>query len=197
MAENIATLLDKNHFELTSMARKSAVWFEQQAFNLIGADSLTPAEALRGDQRKLKNNIIPGSMYFFMYDAKLKDKLPYYDMFPMVLPFALTDNGFIGLNLHYLPYDMRIRLLSKLQEFSNSKTLSPQAKLKFSWEMLSGLSKYKPAAPCVKRYLASNIHSQFRLVPPNDWATACMLPLERFAGSTKFQVWSDSIRKIK
>lgn len=196
MAENIARLLEANHFELEQIARKSAIWFEQQAFNLLDANEITPTQALRGDARKLKVQIMPGSMYFFMYDAKHKDKMPYYDMFPLVLPYALTKDGFMGLNLHYLPYDMRIKLLAKLQEFATSKVLTPRTKIMYSWDLLRGVSKYKAAAPCLKRYLGSQVRSSFRIVPPDDWATACMLPLERFSGSTKFDVWTDSIRKM-
>lgn len=196
MADNIAQLLKKNHYELAAIQKNSSIWFENQAFQLLDINGVTPKTALQGDARKLKTTFELGSMYFFMYDAKHKDKLPYYDMFPLVLPFSVTKNGFVGLNLHYLPYDMRIRLLSKLQEFKSSNTLTPQTKLRFQWETLQSVARGKGTKACVKQYLGDHVGSPFRLVPPDDWATACMLPLERFSGTDKFQVWSDSLRKL-
>lgn len=196
MADNIAQLLKKNHYELEAIQRNSSIWFETQAFNLFEYNDVTPKQALQGDARKLKTTFDLGSMYFFMYEAKHADKLPYYDMFPLVLPFSVTKNGFVGLNLHYLPYDLRIRLLSKLQEFRTSNALTPQTKIRFQWDLLQAVARGKGTKACVKQYLGEQVRSPFRLVPPDDWATACMLPLERFTGSDKFQVWTDSLRKL-
>jgi len=198
MAEpnNIAQLLKASPYELQKIQKNSSAWFEGQAFKLFSVNDMAPQQALKGDAAKLKGTFQPGSMYFFMYDAKHKDKLPYYDMFPLVLPFGVTKGGFVGLNLHYLPYDLRIKLLWKLQDFNTSATLTPKAKMAFQWDTIKGVAKFKAAKPCVKQYLAGHVRSPFRLVSPTDWATAAMLPLERFSGSDKFNVWSDSIRKM-
>ena len=45
---------------------------------------------------------------------KLKNKLPYYDRFPLTLPIEQYSDGFLGINLHYLSILMRIRLLDRL-----------------------------------------------------------------------------------
>lgn len=193
--KNIAELLKATPYQLDKIRKNSGVWFETQAAKLLDVNGMDPKTALQGDAKKNRVNIQPGSMYFFMYDAKHKDKLPYYDMFPLVLPFATAKGGFLGLNLHYLPYDMRISLLWNLQQFNTAKGITPTAKLKFQWEMLQGAAKFKKAQPCVKHYLTAQVRSSFRLVPPEDWATACMLPLERFSGSDKFNVWAESIGK--
>ena len=39
------------------------------------------------DLGDLTSKIEPGNMYMFMYDPKLKETLPYYDTFPLCLPF--------------------------------------------------------------------------------------------------------------
>ena len=56
----------------------------------------------------------------FIYDPKLKDKLPYYDTFPLVLPVEQYKDGFLGINLHYLSIPMRMRLLDRLMDYSNN-----------------------------------------------------------------------------
>lgn len=197
MADELKQLFKMNHMELTKIARKSVVWFEQQAFNLFEMDNIDQGDLMDSSNRRdMHVSIRPGNMYFFAYDAKTKDKLPYFDMFPLCLPFAPTANGFIGLNLHYLPYDYRIRLLDKLQDFATDDRLDNQTKLQFSWQLLMSSSRYKAVQPCVKSYLHGHVRSNFRIVRPNDWATAAMLPLERFHGSDKFNVWADSLGKI-
>jgi len=35
---------------------------------------------------------------------------------------------------------------------------------------------------------------ELKLIPANDWATAMLLPVEQFVGSSKQKVWQDSLR---
>ena len=60
-----------------------------------------------------------GRLNMFIYDPKFKKTLPYYDTFPLVLPLEKYSDGFLGINLHYLPIPLRIRLLDRLVDFSN------------------------------------------------------------------------------
>ena len=62
-----------------------------------------------------KRNTTPfyGKLDMFFYYPKLKSTLPYYDRFPLVLPMQGYGDGFLGINLHYLPIPLRIRLLDK------------------------------------------------------------------------------------
>ena len=63
-----------------------------------------------------KRNTKPfyGKLNMFFYDPKHKKKLPYYDTFPLVLPIEKYPDGFLGINMHYLPIPLRIRLLLSL-----------------------------------------------------------------------------------
>ena len=156
---------------------------------------LTPSKTtFMRDQERLRNKSMIGRMYFYFYDPKTKDKLPYYDMFPLVFPFKRLPDGFVGLNMHYLPYQMRVLLLQRLMDFSNNKNMDETTRLKYSWSMIDGVSRYRLAEPCVKRYLASHVKTNLRLVPATDWATAMLLPVEQFVGSTKTSVWQNSLR---
>ena len=60
-------------------------------------------------------------MYFFNYDPKHKETLPYYDRYPLVICVKLLPDGFHGLNLHYLPPMQRAGLLTKLEEVASNK----------------------------------------------------------------------------
>ena len=192
------TLLDvfkRNQYNLHNAARKSQAWFDQQVL-MINRQGITPRKALASGSEPLTNNIMPGNMYMFYYDAKTKDTLPYWDRFPLLLPFKKTATGFMGLNLHYLPYQMRVVLLDRLTVFRNNSKMDETTKLRYSWELINGVSKYKAAEPCIKQYLNGHVRSPFKKVNASDWATAMMLPVESFVGSSKVNVWQDSKRTI-
>jgi hypothetical protein len=41
--------------------------------------------ALMRDNERLRDKSMIGKMYFYFYDPKTKDSLPYYDRFPLVI----------------------------------------------------------------------------------------------------------------
>lgn len=198
MAKN-STLLDvfeRNKYDLKSLMGKSRAWFEQQVL-IMTRQALTPPKVLNGNPDQLVSSIRPGSLYMFGYDPKTKAELPYYDKFPLVFPFRKTPDGFIGLNMHYLPYPLRIQLLDSLLIFANNKRFDDTTKLKYSWAAIDGASKYAAAKPCVKQYLMGHVRTQFRQVESSNWATAMLLPVERFVGASKQEIWTDSRRIIR
>jgi hypothetical protein len=187
-------VFERNQYNLETTVRKSKAWFEQQVL-LIGRQQLTPQRVLNGNPEQLTPRIMPGHLYMFGYDPKGKNELPYYDRFPLVFPFRKTTDGFIGLNMHYLPYGLRIQLLDALMVYKSNSKLDETTKLKYSWALIDGVSRFRMAQPCVKQYLTSHVRTQFRQVTSKDWATAMLLPVERFVGASKQEIWADS-RKI-
>jgi hypothetical protein len=194
-----STMLDvfeKNQYDLKTAVTKSRAWFEQQVL-LMTRQQLTPQRVLNGNPEQLVTSIMPGHLYMFLYDPKTKAELPYYDRFPLVFPFRKTPDGFIGLNMHYLPYPLRITLLDNLLTYANNQRFDDTTRLKYSWALINGVSKYAAAKPCVKQYLLGHVRTQFRQVESNNWATAMLLPVERFVGASKQEIWSDSRRIIR
>ena len=185
---NMLDVFEKHKYD-PSIVMKSKTWFRQQAI-------LLRKEGIRST-RMYKNSgeyvtgIRPGNMYMFFYDPKMKDTLPYYDQFPIVFPFARTDNGFIGLNLHYLSYRFRIILLDGLLRFKNTKELDETTRLKMSWNLLRGMSKHYLVTPCVKSYLNDHLMTQLKLITATDWTTALMMPVENFQKASTTQVWKN------
>lgn len=189
--KNLKDVFERNQYDLLTSVRKSRAWFEQQVL-IMSRQQLTPQRVLQGNPEQLTTRVMPGFMYMFAYDPKGKAELPYYDKFPLVLPFRKTPDGFIGLNLHYLPYQLRVMLLDHLLVFKNNSKIDETTKIKYSWALIDGVSKYAAAKPCVKQYLTGHVRSQFRQINANDWATAMLLPVERFVGASKQEVWADS-----
>ena len=183
-----------NYFERykldQSVIGKSRSWFEQQV-NMLKRKKIDPGLYLRRSGI-IKTTIAPGNLYMYFYDPKHKETLPHYDRFPLVFPFALTEGGFLGLNMHYLTYRLRVGLFEQLLKFKSTKGITENTKLRYSYDMLRGLSKFPLAQHCVKQYLKEHIVSEIKLVPPQDWQTALMLPVESFVKQSSTQVWRDT-----
>lgn len=190
----IKDVFEKNQYDLATAVKKSRGWFEQQV-TMLTKQNITPQKVLSGNQDQIVTKIQPGHLYMFLYDPKMKKELPYYDRFPLVFPYAKTPDGFIGLNMHYLPYPLRIQLLDTLLTFRSNNRMDETTRLKYSWALIDGISRYKAAQPCIKQYLSGHVRTQFRKVNSSDWATAMLLPVERFVGASKQQIWAES-RKI-
>jgi hypothetical protein len=183
-----------NKYNLADITKKSYSWYTQQSL-LLKRQGFTAKRVITNPSAIKTAKVIPGKLYMFGYDAKYKDTLPHWDMFPLVFPFKVVPGGFLGLNMHYLPVAFRIRLLDRLTEIDGSKKYTKRVKLQLSWDMISGSSRLKMLAPCVHRYLNDHVVTQFREVERTDWATAMMLPSQQFIGASSSQVWKDTMRK--
>jgi hypothetical protein len=179
-------IYEKYRYDPTIISR-SRSWFQQQA-NLLSQERIN-VNLFHQTHGERVSHIIPGNMYMFFYDPKHKDTLPFYDMFPLVFPFDSTENGFIGLNMHYLPYQMRIVLFDQLLKFKNTKMIDEKTRLRYSWGAVKSLARHDLAEKCVKRYLRSHLQSPLKMVNPTDWTTTLMLPVESFAKTKKSNVW--------
>ena len=66
-----------------SMSQDSLKWLGHKITELRNP-TLIPAAIRKEDSRNTKT-VKKGAMYFFYYDPKMKEELPYYDKFPLVL----------------------------------------------------------------------------------------------------------------
>ena len=153
-------------------------------------------QALLADRQRLKNNAIIGRMYFYFYDPKTKDKLPYHDRFPLVLPIEQYNDGFLGLNLHYIHPKQRMILLDKLSEYANNNKFDRTTKLRLSYDLLSKASKTYEVNACIKRYLFNHVESRFLEITADEWDIAALLPVSLFVGATANKVYAESRKKF-
>lgn len=141
------------------------------------------------------SQIEPGSLYFWFYDPKYKRTLPYYDTFPVAFIIDMYNNGFLGINLHYLPVRSRAILMTRLIENMLRKT-TQRTYLDLQYQTLNSASRYREFKPCLKRYLISHIKGKMVAVPQEEWIKTIFLPLERFEKKGKSFVWSESKKII-
>lgn len=175
----------------------SVQWFIANVTQLAKQTNLGPQAVLGLNQHYQTGVIRPGGMFFFMYDPKHKDTLPYYDTFPLVLPFNQTGEHFWGLNIHYLPYGARLGLLNSLMTLPKASAGNQRDRLILNWQLLNNAARFPAVSVCVKQYLKSHVKSRFVEVPMNAWAVAAMLPVQRFKNAPHTDVWKQSRNAMK
>ena len=173
-------------------SQKSVDWLRERARDVKSVQT----KKLFEDKSRLVNSVEPGNLYLFQYDPKTKKDLPYYDRFPLVFPFAATEDGFMGLNMHYLPHLLRARLMDGLYEYTSNEKMDKTTKLKINYNLLKSVSKLEYFQPCIKRYIGNHVTSRFIYITPKEWELCLFLPLERFEKASTSRVWADSRRKI-
>jgi hypothetical protein len=189
LIDRIKTSLAKEG--LTPRTNASRAWLRAKVKDLKPTSS-----GLMRDRERLKNNSLIGKMYFYFYDPKTKDTMPYYDRFPLVIPIERYNDGFLGLNLHYIHPKHRMILLDKLSDTLSNNTYDEKTKLKINYRYLAAASRIFEANPCIKRYLFTQIESRFLEITADEWDIAAMLPVESFVGATTSKVYADSRKKF-
>lgn len=137
-----------------------------------------------------------GRMVMFFYDPKWKEELPYYDRFPLIMPLTMYKDGFLGMNLHYIPPLQRAKVLDLILNIYDDKHINERKKLQMSYSILQRVVKSRVFMPCIKRYLSNHVKSRFFIVDPADWQIVILLPLERFEKKSRTGVWSHSMLEV-
>lgn len=183
-----------------SNLRQSIQWFQQQ-IKLLTRSSYQQ-RALMGETSRMTIAPVPGRMYLYKYDAITKEDLPYWDAFPCIFFIdKFTKNGhkyWYGLNLHYLPPDLRLKLLINLYDLANNDRFDATTRLKLTYDILMRLSKAKNLGAdfAFKMYREDGLGSRFLEVSSSAWPMVSLLPVEAFQKASKQKVWHDAKQSI-
>jgi len=161
---------------------KSMDWFREKALQIKKVNTAALIDTSEPFKRVVTlSETSIGKMYMFTYDAKLKHKLPFWDVYPLIFPINYYGDSFLGINLHYLSIHPRIALLDALMtETINNDKMNKTTKLKISYEILNGSAQLSAFKPCVKKYLFDHVKSNFLYISPDEWWLAASLPTQRF-----------------
>lgn len=136
------------------------------------------------DRKLWTKNPMIGKMYFFEYDALHKKTLPVWDRYPIIFPFKRWKKNqveyFTGINLHYLPPALRLKMMIALLSLRNEKRYRESTRLRMSWNLLKGLAGSELFKECVHTYRMDQMVSIFVEIPSQSWQTAVFLPLQRW-----------------
>ena len=154
-------------------------WYKKKVADL--SNKISAARLMRGGKTKKAPSF--NKLHFFRYDPKLKQFLKYYDTFPLVMPIQSAPGGFLGINFHYLPIPLRMKLLETLDKRG----------FRGNYSKLKNIREVKPT---IKHYLRRQFVSGFLELEEDDYAPAIFMPVAQFKKASASQVWRDSRRKI-
>ena len=190
---------------LLPQERRAILWFQDYHSDLQAWQDKHRNETFSAVSRsKFAKQLVPpkmaiqGCLYFFMYAPMDKGNLPYYDRFPLVLILEKDEKGFLGLNLHYLPYRVRAIFFDLLHSARLLRSSDPlRTRLLITYRMLKSVTKYKAFRPCVRRYRYSSLRTALLQVGETEWDVALFLPVEQFAKSTRSSIWTESLKDMR
>ncbi len=164
---------------------RSATWYRSQVNRI--ASGKTAGQLFR--EGKLQGRPSVGRLNLFGYNPKLRNKLPYYDIFPLVLPLEPTKGGFMGMNFHYLPPLLRFRLLERMQARASDRRFDSKTKFEVNYDDVKAIKLVKPT---IKKYLYAYCQTGFLRINADDAAIAIYLPVQRFKKAPEATVYADS-----
>jgi hypothetical protein len=195
MESKLTQLAKKRPEDLRVMSKKSLEWLANRIAEIKNPGAIP--NGLSREAYRQTTGFRLGGMYCFYYDPKTKEKLDYYDRFPMVLVLDRYTDGFLGLNLHYLPFQYRIAFLGKLMKFADLNDAGEIERLRVTYDILTASKSLKAFKPCLKRYLTSHIQSKILAIQSNEWDIAAFLPIQQFKKASAAKVWQESMEEIR
>ena len=163
----------------------SIKWYRQKVQDLLPRPMVRPMirEGLQEGKVTKRPNF--GMMNLFYYRPKGAEKLPYYDIFPLVIPLGRRLNdGFVGINFHYLSVPQRWLLLERLSMFQVPSELDAFDTEEGGGDVMalfwSKIRRKRGVKPIVRRYLTKYINSYFLKIELSEMLIALAIPMERF-----------------
>ena len=160
-------------------------WYRQKVQELLPKPQVR--RMIREGYKVQKVTVRPnfGMMNLFYYRPKGAEKLPYYDVFPLVIPLGRRLNdGFVGINFHYLSVPQRWLLLERLSMFQVPSELDAFDTEEGGGDVMalfwSKIRRKRGVKPIVRRYLTKNIQSRFLKIELSEMLIALAIPMERF-----------------
>lgn len=183
---------------LKILSRESVDWLKENVRKLRNARTI--ANGIVQEPGRPTARLTKGKLFFFKYNPKHAETLPYYDIFPLVIvleQYTGESAGFLGLNLHYLPIKMRAAFLDQLLSVATFDKDGDVKKLRISYEILNTMKRFRAFEPCLKRYLYTHMDSALLQILPHEWETAVFLPVEQFQKMKQQSVQAKSLQIIK
>lgn len=132
-------------------------------------------------------DISKGGIFSYYYDPKWKDILPVYDKFPLIIPIEMKGDGWLGLNLHYLPPAIRAVIFDDM--ISEGVKRKDMIMVSYAW--VKKYKKHPVIKKAIKRYLFRHVTSPVVRISEDEWFNVLMLPTHIFVKKTEQEVWSE------
>lgn len=145
---------------------------------LSKSDSKRMLKELIRNSKNVQKYLVPGNLILTMYDAKFEAP---YDARPLFLVLAKNSTHVLGLNFHWLPISMRMKLIYAILKF-NSKNIKDKKPLVFSFKQLKPFLKRFNYVPCVRLYIRSRFAPKGAVISPEDLVKVARMDTAIFTG---------------
>lgn len=176
---------------------ESQKWFFEK-IDEIGKQNVNRKEVL--SQEPIAQNMLIGQMFLFFYNPMTAQELPYFDRFPLIFLLEMNKDDFMGLNLHYLPIDLRQRMFYQLLPRRTSNEMLNNTRLKIDMNYLNSRLNLRMYKACIKRYKFKSVVGRMAKIPAYEWEVAAHMPLALWRKAPESRVHKDSriiARKLK
>lgn len=154
----------------------------QKLLDIIDDKEIMPVETLKSPAK-----IKLGSMLLFVYDAKHKATLEFWDTLPIVIPIARYGDRFLGWNLHYCPYTWRISLAKELMKNISWKKRLTYKDVKSAFESAKVPLGFLQLT--IRTYLYSHIRSNVKEFNSLNYELAIKEVMPRFKKETEENIY--------
>jgi len=187
--EKYKKLLEEEGIE--SNTKLSQEWFFDR-IREINREQVDRQSIITNPPIRMATNQFVGRMYLFRYNPIGRQTLPYYDRFPLVILISMQKEGFMGLNLHYLPMDLRQRLFYNLLNRASQSEFRWNTYLKIDYDYLRSKTLLRSHKACIKRYRYDQIYGRMANIPAPEWEIAVHLPLASWRKAGEGRIFKDS-----
>lgn len=132
-------------------------------------------------QKKL-SSLVPGDLFFGVYDAKNKEAV--FDKRPFVIILRKSKSYILGANFNWAPLPLRVVLVKKILQM-NTKNIKNNKPLEFSYKDLKPFMKKIGFAPIIRLYITKRMSNNVVQVPPEHLMTAARLQTAVFTNGKK------------
>lgn len=138
----------------------SVAWFNSKIPEILSGTIIT--------------QVMTGKMYTFAYDPVTKESLPFWDKYPLIFVLEKRKRNIVGINLHYIPPKIRLRIFEMMLPRATTKVLVDKTRM-------TGLTNFIKTIPghqyMIKQYCPEGMRSKLLEIPGNEWGKAIAMPL--------------------
>ena len=145
---------------------------------LSKSESKKMLKELIRNSKSVQKYLVPGNLILTMYDAKYEAP---YDARPLFLVLAKNSTHVLGLNFHWLPISMRMKLIYAILKL-NSRNIKEKKPLVFSFKQLKPFLKRFNYVPCVRLYIRSRFAPKGAIISPEDLVKVARMDTAIFTG---------------
>jgi hypothetical protein len=142
---------------------------------------------------RIPPRFMAGQMVFFKYkpqDDRFLRSQKAYDVYPLVVITKVHENGFEGINLHYISQKWRRLLFDAMEDTLPIKKSGDESlsRLGVSYNRLSTPRRFAFFKPCYKRYVIEGFRRRPIQIPSEFWDVLVDVDLSLFVKGRKMNV---------